>query len=614
MNYASNIVTVIESVVNQMTPTLTITDVTTNSATNWTVEVCKTYWVHIGQRLTIDGNAYTVTDFELNTNITLKGTVEPGLVSFQLDAPNFWHGSHRKVESERAKRKDVTKPVVYLPISRTTQSGAFDSDIAYTATVRLIFLLNYIKRRDTTELQQSEVIDPANEMADLFCSLIEADDRFNDPENLRRIEWMNFGDQTVWGNDELIFDQPLSGVELQLDLEVLLFSFCECPDQGTPEVCPDVTTTFNGTATGVDTASGQEIAIEVVDDTDTPTGTLTTNTANTKKIVVSGGGPCDPAGIELNGVTALTDADSGTTRNFDLLDEEDNVITPVVDSDTATNTVLYFSDVPMTFNGNATAGALVGSSKSITVQDTDGTQVGTAINDQQTNLTIEVPKGVTDIIHVRDLWQAGDQETATVGSLGWYKANTSIFDDNQPSEGLAMKLDPDDDTLLLTENEWGNFNRVTNDRGGSNYADVGGGLTSDGATANIALDNYTGTIVYLNSLHAGTQNWNDSVTTAQAHTVTRYDGSTYNQWQMMPPKLIQHYLTGDGQDSHIFIGIENWSDTIHWVMGLSVGATACYIWRENQPWNATNLFQSFSRTSVNSGVDLIVWARKEDYV
>ena len=139
-------------------------------------------------------------------------------------------------------------------------------------------------------------------------------------------------------------------------------------------------------------------------------------------------------------------------------------------------------------------------------------------------------------------------------------------------------------------------------------------MTSDGASANIALDNYTGMLFYLESLHAGTQNWDDSVVTAQAFTAPRYDGSTYNQWAMLPPKLVQHILTGDGEDSHILIGIENWSDAFHWIMGLSILGTSCYFWRENQPWNATNLFNSFSRASVNSGIDLIVCARKEDFV
>lgn len=250
-------------------------------------------------------------------------------------------------------------------------------------------------------------------------------------------------------------------------------------------------------------------------------------------------------------------------------------------------------------------------SRNIPVVDDGGSAVGSY--DSYTNQWV-VPSGSTDVLFVRDFFQAGDQETAVVGSMGWYKANTTIFDDTQPAQGIGAKLDPDDDTQLLTLNRFGNYDRVTNDRGGQFYVDVGGGLTADGASANVIVDNYTGTVVYRESLHAGTQHWDDSVVTAQGFSAPRYDGSTYNQWQMLTPKLVQHYLTGDGQDSHIFIGIENWADSFHWIMGLSVGGSACYFWRENQPWNATNLFNSFSRTSVNSGIDLIVWANIDDYV
>jgi len=179
---------------------------------------------------------------------------------------------------------------------------------------------------------------------------------------------------------------------------------------------------------------------------------------------------------------------------------------------------------------------------------------------------------------------------------------------------LGVKLDPDDDTKLLTPNVWGNLNRVTNDKGGQNYADVGGGLTSDGATANLMLDNYTNVLVTRQSVHAGTQNWNDSVVTAKAHTVARYDGSTYNQWQMFTPKLVQHIITEEGNSSNIFTGIHNWSDAIHFIMGVTVGGTSCYFWRDDQPWNATNIYQSFSKTAVSSNVDLILWANAEDYV
>lgn len=311
---------------------------------------------------------------------------------------------------------------------------------------------------------------------------------------------------------------------------------------------------------------------------------------------------------------SFTTVDCNTTYNVVVKDENGDVVGSKIGSEWIVPAA-GGDPVGNTMNGVSLTDAVAGTTKNFTIRYADDSPVVvTTVSDSATAFIGEVPNAPSDIIYVRDFWQAGDQETATDGSLGWYKANTTIFDDNQPSSGLAVKLDPDDDTKLLTPNEWGNLNRVTNDKGGSNFADVGGGLTSDGATAGIMLDNYTGILMPVDSLHSGTQDWTDSVATAKAHTVTRYDGSTYNQWQMLTPKLVQHILTTDGDQSNIFTPHHNWSDLFHWIMGVTVGGTSCYFWRENQQWSATNLFQSFSKTSVNSGIDLIVWANKEDYV
>jgi hypothetical protein len=182
MNYAANVISVVESVVNLMTPIVKITSNTDNLDGTYTLEAAQTYWIHKGMKITIGAVTYTVTDFTLNTSITVSGASQPVGTTFQLDAPVFWHGSHRKVEEERKRIKDVSKPVVYLPVPQLTQDGSWDSDIAYTADIRPIFLLNYDRARDTTDLQQDEVIAPANEMADLFFTICEDDYRFEDPE------------------------------------------------------------------------------------------------------------------------------------------------------------------------------------------------------------------------------------------------------------------------------------------------------------------------------------------------------------------------------------------------------------------------------------------------
>lgn len=161
---------------------------------------------------------------------------------------------------------------------------------------------------------------------------------------------------------------------------------------------------------------------------------------------------CSPVTVTLNGVTLLTNAESGSNRNLEFFDEEDNVVTPTIDSDSATNTVFIFNDVPMTFNGTATAGALVGGSKSIIVQDTDGTQVGTVINDEQLNLTIEVTKVQTPI---------NVANTIKTGITTSFYAN----DDGATQRGRLT-----DFTTLDFTNPFGNNNRFTDDLGGQAYA------------------------------------------------------------------------------------------------------------------------------------------------
>jgi len=440
MNYAANIVTVIESIVNQMTPVLTITNVTTNNSTSFTVSVCNTYWVHLGQSLTIDGNNYTVTDFTLNQDITLKGSTAPGEVTFQLEAPEFWHGSHRKVEGERAKKKNVKNPVVYLPKTRATQPGEYDSDIAYTGSIRPIFLLNYLKKYDTTKLQQSKVIDPAHSMADLFFKLVQDDDRFNEPERARREEWPNFGDSTVWGNDELIFDQPLSGVELEVDLEVLIYSFCDCPDEQDPNTCQDVTTSFNGVDTGVDTAAGQNIAIEVVDSLGNDTGTLTTNTANTKRITVDSAS-CDPVTQTLNaGSISLSSTPSGENVDYTLYNSEDEEITPDIDLDDPNSKVLYFNNPLENLNGVPIDGPKVGNTipKEIETVDTDGNTINpTIITNSQELLKLEFPNGVGDIYY--NVPQPTWDVIYNTYDEGWHNIN-GTYDNTIPADGRMQAL------------------------------------------------------------------------------------------------------------------------------------------------------------------------------
>lgn len=289
MDGARSIIAVIESLVAQMTPVIKI-ESNTADGSNWKLTTCRTYWATKGLSVTIGGESFKIVDFIQDEFITVKGAAQPVGVSFQLDAPIFEHGSHRKVDNERLRKKDLTRPFVYLPKPTVREDNDRNSDIAYEADIRPIFLTSYNQRRDKIDLQQIEVIEPMNAMADLFIWLINDQlENFNEPETITREEWMNFGDPTTWGNDALIFDQPISGVELRVTLEVLPHGVCEC-DGEPPVVCPDVTQTFQTVNTGQTTTPGGNLNIEVVNETDTPVGTLLSAGPNNVKIEVIGGG------------------------------------------------------------------------------------------------------------------------------------------------------------------------------------------------------------------------------------------------------------------------------------------------------------------------------------
>jgi hypothetical protein len=305
-----------------------------------------------GMTITIGGAEFKIVSFVLNTSITVSGAAQPVGTTFTLDAPEFWHGYRRKVNEERNRATSLKMPFVYLPVPTVREDNSYDSDIAYFGSIRPIFLMGYDQKLDTIDLQQLNVIDPLNEMADYFLEIIDDNEGlYNTPEDISRKEWMNFGNETVWGNDSAIFDQPLSGIETDFTLEALLDGLCDCDDEPNPIACADVTTDFNGTSMGVDTAAGQNIDFQVVNASDgvTPIGTLTTNTANVKKVEVSVGGG-DPVDTSFNDTPTATDTPSGDHLDIYATDTIDNFIGTLV-TDTANNKSILVADTEVQFQG-----------------------------------------------------------------------------------------------------------------------------------------------------------------------------------------------------------------------------------------------------------------------
>jgi hypothetical protein len=337
MRGAENIISVFDSLISQMTPVITIT-ANVVDGDNWKLSTCNTYWATTGMVVTIDGEDYRIESFVKDDYVIVSGLTQPVVASFQLEAPEFWHGSRRKVDNERSGQIDVTKWVAYLPIPRVIENNDEEIDFVYEADLRPLFVFAYDEQLDTIDDQQTNVIEPANAMADFYLYLInDQEENFNTPEDIERYEWMNFGDETIWGKDKLIFDAPLSGVELRHNLQIMPDGVCQCEDV-TPITCMPAQIYING-AYEDEAPSGQDFLLIVEDTNGDPQGVYD---EPSKTLVVPAAGGGGVASQTVNGV-AITDQDVATTKAFTIRYANNDPVTVTTITDTA---LVFIGEVP----------------------------------------------------------------------------------------------------------------------------------------------------------------------------------------------------------------------------------------------------------------------------
>ena len=307
-----------QAIVDNMTPTV-IVDNVVDEGNNWKIETENTYWMHTQFPITVDGEERRVIEFVQNEYIVVGGT-QPTSANFQLSAPHFDYGFHRKVNAERGKdtNKIPITPFIYM-LNVKNEGGSHEyTQYSFEGRPRILFLGSFNKNRDTRDIQQREVIDPMNAMAKIFLQMIEdREDLFQDIDNIKEYDWPDFGDEKIWGHEKKIFDQDLAGTERQFDLK----AWQKCDDDIDFEICPDVITSLNGVPTSVDTAAGQNIDIEVLDQDDVQQGTLETNTPNKKLIRINTGG--QPVSTNFNTVDTGVDTPGGSTLDINVVNQGD---------------------------------------------------------------------------------------------------------------------------------------------------------------------------------------------------------------------------------------------------------------------------------------------------
>lgn len=308
----------IESVAHR----IKVDSVVSLGSNQYRINTCNTLYLRTKKKVTIDSVEYEVVDFSINEYITVEatdGTDQPVTVEFfDIPVPLFIFGSPKLVSGELVKRisnGDVVWPYIWLVEISNTQ-GTLDPAAAVTLTpsFNLFFLDSNDKYNWSIQEHYDNDVYVMSNYINFFIDILKSRRDIYDSDSITytTTNHVNFGDYIVdQGNDTKILNDDVTGVQLQLDLPILIDS-CDCKFKVTPN-CPVITETFNTVAIS-SPLSFKNIVVQTDEAIPVQTGTILIDTPESLVIQVAASAGGDAANI-LNGTT-LTPIPVGGTKNF----------------------------------------------------------------------------------------------------------------------------------------------------------------------------------------------------------------------------------------------------------------------------------------------------------
>ena len=227
----SNLVDIIEGIISQIDLNLTV-----KSTDGQVIELCDTLHITVGKIVKDElGNEYRVTEIVFNESITVVPIGSAPLFSGStVVAPEitFLHGSPISTNEEYNKvldRDSLKKtPFIWLLESYEYENGSRDSSIVASYSARLFFLDLYY--REWLNDEHNELaIKPMENLVRAFKNVIETDYSFKTLESFRSRVRPRFGVEVAnKGSRDKIINEDLSGVEVNMSIELFDLSICNC--------------------------------------------------------------------------------------------------------------------------------------------------------------------------------------------------------------------------------------------------------------------------------------------------------------------------------------------------------------------------------------------------
>lgn len=188
-------------------------------------------WLTAGRSVTILGVVYKVVSVDFGVNIVLKGPSLPTALTFDINRPNFKHGTVRVVSAELDKIKNGNDKYDLIWLKETiTESYNFNNEEAISTEADCI--LNFLTPNNVSDWTQLDAdklgIKPMRALASEFIkALVMSTNVIGELNGVGSItNYKTFGSVDANGIAKNVFNDPLTGVQLRIIIPFL--RDCEC--------------------------------------------------------------------------------------------------------------------------------------------------------------------------------------------------------------------------------------------------------------------------------------------------------------------------------------------------------------------------------------------------
>ena len=229
-----NLVDIVRTIIDKLPRELKIINVVDS-----TLFVCETTgWLTIGKVISINALEYKINSIENNVSLTVEPFNHSTPVALDTTEViqheiTYFHGKPSSVNNEYSLKDEYTRNKT--PFSWVYENYEYtgeDTESAFAAEFNgiRIFFLDWTKVQEWNNDEHNKyVIKPMENLAKMVVAYIKEDYSFRRPENYRIKPHTRFGvDRTNKGDDKKIINEDLSGVELNISLQLYNLDFCKC--------------------------------------------------------------------------------------------------------------------------------------------------------------------------------------------------------------------------------------------------------------------------------------------------------------------------------------------------------------------------------------------------